>query len=139
MKNFKIIILSILCFAFTACDLDEDPIFLDGNAVYSDINIAKGALDGIYQALTSYGAQEQRIFVVNGFSGLFTTGKNGGNNVINVNNANLYSLKPTYDIDSQNTWSGLYAAIARCNGAIENVATVADLSLIHISEPTRPY
>ena len=32
MKNFKIIILSILCFAFTACDLDEDPIFLDGNA-----------------------------------------------------------------------------------------------------------
>ena len=43
MKNFKIIILSILCFAFTACDLDEDPIFLDGNAVYTDINIAKGA------------------------------------------------------------------------------------------------
>lgn len=126
MKNFKIIILSILCFAFTACDLDEDPIFLDGNAVYSDINIAKGALDGIYQALTSYGAQEQRIFVVNGFSGLFTTGKNGGNNVNNVNNANLYSLKPTYDIDSQNTWSGLYAAIARCNGAIDNVVTVAE-------------
>ena len=44
----------------------------------------------------------------------------------NVNNANLYSLKPTYDIDSQNTWSGLYAAIARCNGAIETLLLVAE-------------
>ena len=45
-----------------SCDLDEDPIFLDSQAVYTDINVAKGALDGIYQGLTSYGAQEQRLF-----------------------------------------------------------------------------
>ena len=50
MKNFKIILLSIIGLFVTSCDLDEDPIFLDSNAVYSDISVAKGALDGIYQA-----------------------------------------------------------------------------------------
>ena len=63
-----------------SCDLDEDPIFLDSEAVYTDINVAKGALDGIYQALTSYKHRE-RIFAIR-FSGLFA-GKNGGNNVTN--------------------------------------------------------
>ena len=47
-----------------SCDLDEDPIFLDSQAVYTDINVAKGALDGIYQGLTSYGAQEQRLLLL---------------------------------------------------------------------------
>ena len=64
MKIFKIIILSILCFAFTACDLDEDPIFLDGNAVYSDINIAKGALDGIYQAIDKLRGLKSKGFLL---------------------------------------------------------------------------
>ena len=86
MKNFKIILLSIIGLFVTSCDLDEDPIFLDSNAVYSDISVAKGALDGIYQALTSYNAQERSIFAINGFSGLFAAGKNGGNNVNNINN-----------------------------------------------------
>jgi len=67
-------------------------------------------------------AMEQRIFVVNGFSGLFVTKKNG-NNANNVNNINLFSLKPTYDRDSQNMWQGMYAAIGRCNGAIANITT----------------
>ena len=65
---------------------------------------------------------EQRIFVLNGFSGLFVTKKNGNNNN-NVNNINLFSLKPTYDRDSQNMWQGMYAAIGRCNGAIANITT----------------
>ena len=88
MKNFKIILLAIIGILSMSCDLDEDPIFLDSQAVYTDINVAKGALDGIYQGLTSYGAQEQRLFALAGYSGLFVTGKNGGNNVNNVNNAN---------------------------------------------------
>ena len=128
MKNFKIILLAIIGILSMSCDLDEDPIFLDSQAVYTDINVAKGALDGIYQGLTSYGAQEQRLFALAGYSGLFVTGKNGGNNVNNVNNANLFSLKPTYDIDSENMWGGLYRVIARCNGAIENVSTVLEPS-----------
>ena len=128
MKNFKLILLVVTGFLAMSCDLDEDPIFLDSEAVYTDINVAKGALDGIYQALTSYNAQERRIFAINGFSGLFTAGKNGGNNVNNINNANLFSLKPTYDADSEAMWGGLYAVIARCNGAIQNVATVLEPS-----------
>lgn len=122
MKNLKIILLTFIGLTFYTCDIEEDPIFLDAEATYADLQVARGALDGIYQQLSSYMAMEQRIFVLNGFSGLFVTKKNGNNNN-NVNNINLFSLKPTYDIDSQNMWQGMYAAIGRCNGAIANITT----------------
>lgn len=122
MKNLKIILLTFIGLTFYTCDLEEDPIFLDAEATYADLQVARGALDGIYQQLSSYMAMEQRIFVLNGFSGLFVTKKNGNNNN-NVNNINLFSLKPTYDRDSQNMWQGMYAAIGRCNGAIANITT----------------
>jgi len=123
MKNFKIILLMFIGFTFYTCDLDEDPIFLDAEATYADLEVARAALDGIYQSLSTYNAMEQRIFAVNGFSGLFVTKKNG-NNANNVNNINLFSLKPTYDRDTQNMWAGIYKAIGRCNGAITNIITV---------------
>ena len=122
MKNLKIILLTFIGLTFYTCDLEEDPIFLDAEATYADLQVARGALDGIYQQLSSYMAMEQRIFVLNGFSGLFVTKKNGNSNN-NVNNINLFSLKPTYDRDSQNMWQGMYAAIGRCNGAIANITT----------------
>ena len=122
MKNYKIILLTFIGLTFFNCDLDENPIFLDAKATYSDLEIARGALDGIYQSMSVYGAQEQRIFAVNGFSGLFVTRKNG-NNSKNVNNINLFSLKPTYDRDSDAMWRSLYAAIGRANGAIANINT----------------
>ena len=123
MKNFKIILLTFIGFTLYTCDLDEDPIFLDAEATYADLEVARAALDGIYQSLSTYNAMEQRIFAVNGFSGLFVTKKNG-NNANNVNNINLFSLKPTYDRDAQNMWAGIYKAIGRCNGAITNIITV---------------
>lgn len=122
MKNFKIILLTITASLVYSCDIDEDPIFLDPTATYTDISIASGALDGIYQGLTTYNSMEQRIFAINGFSGFFTTGKQG-NNINNVNNQNLFSLKPAYDRDSENMWQGIYAVIGRCNGAINNITT----------------
>jgi len=122
MKNFKIILLTFIGFTLYTCDLDEDPIFLDAEATYADLEVARAALDGIYQSLSTYNAMEQRIFAVNGFSGLFVTKKNG-NNANNVNNINLFSLKPTYDRDAQNMWAGIYNAIGRCNGAITNITT----------------
>ena len=122
MKNFKIILLTFIGFTLYTCDLDEDPIFLDAEATYADLEVARAALDGIYQSLSTYNAMEQRIFAVNGFSGLFVTKKNG-NNANNVNNINLFSLKPTYDRDTQNMWAGIYNAIGRCNGAITNITT----------------
>jgi len=129
MKNFKIKLLSIVALFTLSCDLDEDPIFLDSNAVYTDIDVAKAALDGIYQSVTSYNAQELRIWVEHGYSGLFLTNKNaGGNGVNSINNQTLYSLKPAYDEPSSKMWGGLYSVIARCNGAIQNITTVSDPS-----------
>ena len=125
MKNLKITLLIIIGLFISSCDLDEDPIFLDSNAVYTDISVAKAALDGIYQSVTSYNAQELRIWVEHGFSGLFITNKNaGGNGANSINNQTLYSLKPAYDAPSSNLWGGLYSVIARCNGAIHNVSVV---------------
>ena len=117
---------------YLSCDLDESPIFLDSN-IYTDPNTAAAARDGAYEALTNYNAQERRFFVVNGFSGLFGTGKNG-NNVNNVNNANLYSLKPTLDADSAFLWQGLYSAIARSNAIIAFVTTNDNDSLDPIND-----
>jgi len=122
MKNFKIILLTIIGILAYSCDIDEDPISFDSGETYSNLRIATGALDGIYQGLTTYGAMEQRIFAINGFSGFFATGKQG-NNINNVNNQNLFSLKPAYDRDSENMWRGIYAVIGRCNGAINNITT----------------
>lgn len=123
MKNFKIILFSVFIITTNSCNLDEDPIFLD-ETLYDSPQSAIAALNGIYESLTSYGAQEQRIFVVNGYSGMFTTGKQG-NRVNNINNNTLFSLKPVYDRDSESMWGALYTSIARCNTAIANIATVA--------------
>ena len=131
MKNFKIILLTLIGVLVYSCDIDEEPIFLDSAATYGDLEIATGALDGIYQGLTAYGAQEQRIYALNGFSGFFTTGRGGGNNVNNTNNQTLFSLKPVYDIDSENMWIAIYSVIGRCNGAINNITTVASTSDIN--------
>lgn len=122
MKIWNIYILIILGISINSCDLTENPPFLD-NTVYDNPQSARAALDGFYQSLTTYGAQEQRLFALNGFSGLFVTRKNGGNNRNNVNNANLFSLKPIQDRDSENMWGGIYQAIARCNSAIQNTTT----------------
>lgn len=122
MKNIKIIILLGIALVLNSCNLDENPPFLD-DSIYDSPQSARAALDGLYEALTTYNSQERRLFVINGFSGLFVTRKNGGNNVNNVNNANLFSLKPIYDIDSESVWGGMYQAIARSNSAIQNITT----------------
>ena len=129
---FKVLFFLTVSGLYFSCDLDESPIFLD-STIYTDPSTAAAARDGVYEALTTYNAQERRYFVVNGFSGLFGTGKNG-NRVNNVNNANLYSLKPTYDGDSAALWQGLYSAIARSNAIIAFVTTNDSDSLDPIND-----
>ncbi|MEK9603093.1 MAG: RagB/SusD family nutrient uptake outer membrane protein [Flavobacteriaceae bacterium] len=137
MKNYKIILLMIFGLFTVSCDLDEDPIFLDVS-MYENPESASAAIDGIYQSLTTYNTQERRYFVVNGFSGFFTTGKNGNNNK-NINNVNLFSLKPVYDADSEAVWGGLYQAIAQANSAIKNLkvaespSTTSELQLADLA------
>ena len=93
MKNLKIILLTFIGLTFYTCDLEEDPIFLDAEATYADLQVARGALDGIYQQLSSYMAMEQRIFVLNGFSGLFVTKKNG-----NIDSSNHQKILKTTNL-----------------------------------------
>ncbi len=119
MKDLKILFLFALAY-FSSCDLDEDPPFLD-TSVYSDPEIVVSTLDGIYAALTTYNAQERRLFVINGYSGFFNTRKQGGN-INNPNNKNLFSLKPRQnEADVAAMWAGLYTVISRANAAIANV------------------
>ncbi|MGB1393770.1 MAG: RagB/SusD family nutrient uptake outer membrane protein [Flavobacteriaceae bacterium] len=119
MKDLKILFLFALAI-FSSCDLDEDPPFLD-DSVYSDPEIVVSTLDGIYAALTTYNAQERRLFVINGYSGFFNTRKQGGN-INNPNNQNLFSLKPRpNEADVAALWAGLYTGISRANAAISNV------------------
>ena len=121
MKDLKILFVFALAI-FSSCDLDEDPPFLD-ESVYSDPEVVVSTLDGIYAALTTYNAQERRLFVINGYSGFFNTRKQGGN-INNPNNKNLFSLKPRpNEADVAAMWAGLYTTIARANAAIANVPT----------------
>ena len=124
MKNFKIPFLAILILLSSSCELDEVAPFLD-RTVYDDPETAKASAKGIYAGLTAYNAKERGVYVINGFSGLFITGKQG-QRITNPNNANLFSLNPTYDNDSEAMWSEYYAVISRCNGAIQYTTTGND-------------
>ena len=140
IKSLRLVLLSFFFTVFSSCELDEVAPFLD-KSIYNDIETAKAATKGIYAGLTSYNAKERGIYVINGFSGLFTSGKNG-QTITNPNASNLFSLKPIYDADSEAMWGAYYSVISRCNGLIENVNIGSSpsndnlvghaLSLIHI-------
>ena len=123
MEKFQTYSLKIVSFVtiitfFISCDLDEYPPFMD-NTLYSDPQSAEAARDGIYAAFTHYNAMEQRMFVENGYSGLFTT-RRGGNKLSSVWMNGVMKLKPNENVDNQNTWIGLYRIISRANAAIDN-------------------
>ena len=122
-KLFTLISVGVL---LLSCDLDENPPFLDDPvSLYNDVTSSEYARDGIYAAFTHYNAMEQRLFVENGYSGLFTT-RRGGNKLSSVWMNGVMKLNPNENVDNQNTWIGLYRIVSRANAAIEN------LSLIHI-------
>ncbi|MEO1451873.1 MAG: hypothetical protein AAFV07_20245, partial [Bacteroidota bacterium] len=102
MKTIKICALLVIACLLQACDLNENPPFLD-TSIYSSPQSSRAALDGIYQALTNYNSQERRYIVASGFSGLFVT-RSGGANVNNINNTTLYALKPVSNNDFQELW-----------------------------------
>lgn len=119
MKNLKLLLFTFILI-FSSCDLDEDPPYLDEGA-YNNTNSVLGTLDGIYAGLANYDAQERRLYVLNGFSGFFNSRRQGAN-INNVNNSNLFSLKPNAnDNDATQLWAGYYRAIARANTLIANV------------------
>ena len=115
-----------VCLLFTStlllvsCNLEEDPPFLDVS-LYNKPQEAEAARDGIYAALTHYNAQEQRMFVENGFSGLMVT-RRGGNKLTSVWMNNVMKLNPAENVDTQNSWIGLYRLVSRANAAISNAS-----------------
>ena len=116
----------LVCLLFTStillfsCKLEEDPPFLD-STLYNNAQSAEAARDGIYAALTHYNAQEQRMFVENGFSGLMVT-RRGGNKLTSVWMNNVMKLNPSENVDTQNSWIGLYRLVSRANAAISNAS-----------------
>ena len=122
-SSYIISFFSIVVFLIS-CDLDEDPPFMD-NTLYNDPQSAEAARDGIYSGFTHYNAMEQRMFVENGYSGLFTT-RRGGNKLSSVWMNGVMKLNPDDNVDNQNTWIGLYRIIARANAAIDNSTTDPD-------------
>ena len=71
MKIFRLVLLSLSLILASSCELEEVAPFLD-KTIYNDIETAKAAAKGIYAGLTIYNAKERGIYVINGFSGLFT-------------------------------------------------------------------
>ena len=101
-----------------SCNLEEDPPFLD-STMYDNALSAEAARDGIYAAYATYNNQEQRMFVENGYSGLMVT-RRGGNKLTSVWMNNVMKLNPNENVDTQNTWIGLYRLVSRSNAAISN-------------------
>ena len=131
----------LVCLLFTStlllvsCNLEEDPPFLDVS-LYNKPQEAEAARDGIYAALTHYQGQEQRMFVENGFSGLMVT-RRGGNKLTSVWMNNVMKLNPAENVDTQNTWIGLYRIISRSNAVISNTsydASSTDADQIRIND-----
>jgi len=114
----------LVCILFTStlllvsCNLEEDPPFLD-STMYDNALSAEAARDGIYAAYATYNNQEQRMFVENGYSGLMVT-RRGGNKLTSVWMNNVMKLNPNENVDTQNTWIGLYRLVSRSNAAISN-------------------
>ena len=94
-SSYLISFFSIVVFLIS-CDLDEDPPFMD-NTLYNDPQSAEAARDGIYSGFTHYNAMEQRMFVENGYSGLFTT-RRGGNKLSSVWMNGVMKLNPNDNV-----------------------------------------
>ena len=127
LRKFRLKHIAVLvCLLFTStillvsCNLGEDPPFLD-STLYNNAQSAEAARDGIYAAYATYYNQEQRMFVENGFSGLMVT-RRGGNKLTSVWMNNVMKLNPSENVDTQNTWIGLYRLVSRANAAISNAS-----------------
>lgn len=119
MKPLKYLYL-ILFLVAVSCDLKEDDLpFLD-ETVFLDPAGAEAVRDGIYQSLTTYNAQERRIYVENLSGGLMYTSKGG--NVNAADQSSLNSMKVGYNPDAEAMWEGLYNAVHRSNKAINNIS-----------------
>lgn len=107
-----------------ACDLDENPPSLSRESVYSNLNNAKGALDGTYAGVAAYHYYGNTFhFVANCHSGFFVSGR--GNSATATDNVTIAALQLTNGYnDLENVWEAIYQAIARSNEIIDQLDAV---------------
>ena len=118
MKNlYKLIILTIFSsILYVSCDLEENPPFLAENNVYTSVDGASAALNGIYSSLANFSYYSADFHHATLYmSGLFVTKKPTDKNTIG-------SLSPEPSMNyTTNLWRVSYQTIARTNDMIANV------------------
>ena len=123
MKNiYKIFTLTLFCsLLFIACDLEEDPPFLAEDNVYTTVDGANAALNGIFSSMASfnyYSADYHHSTLY--MSGLFVTKRASDKTTIGA-----LSPEPSQNYTT-NVWKQMYKTIARANDMIANVPADTD-------------
>lgn len=121
-KLYKTLIVTIFCSLLViSCDLEENPPFLAEDNVYTTVDGANAALNGIYSSLINfsyYSADYHHATLY--MSGLFVTKKASDKNTIG-------SLAPEPSMNyTTNLWRTMYQTIARANDMIGNVPNNSD-------------
>ena len=96
-----------------SCSVEENPNFLNSENLFSDVDGAQIALNGVYAGLASHGYYASEYFhALNWTSGMYNTNKQGSLK-------DIVALNPSpNDKNIGNLWGGLYLTISRANNVI---------------------
>lgn len=119
MKKIKFISLFLATMAFTACSLDENPLYSVNNVTaFSSEKTANIALMGCYGYLATTSAHGQQIpQIMVGYSGLAWVQAGGSN----ADLGNTLIASPSDD-QIKSAWAAWYKVIGECNVFIKSVA-----------------
>ncbi len=115
---YKFLILTIISsISFVGCSLEETPPFLASDNIYSSVEGAETALNGVYSNMTNhffYGADYHHLTAFT--SGFFTSGKSSDRNSVAAMNP---FISQNY---VNNLWEFSYKTISRANDVISNIS-----------------
>uniref|UniRef100_UPI003217AA23 RagB/SusD family nutrient uptake outer membrane protein n=1 Tax=uncultured Draconibacterium sp. TaxID=1573823 RepID=UPI003217AA23 len=123
MKN-KIILFTILLALLTGCDdiLDKTPYTsVPDFEMFSDIEGAQGALNGIYNSMTSYDYYGRLIYAYEGCKGPDFFVEDTGNRFQLENGYRETSVSGGY---ASAAWDQIYSTIFLCNNLLANVTLI---------------
>lgn len=120
MKNiYKTLVLALFTsLIYTSCDLEENPPFLAEDNVYSSVDGANAALNGIYTSMANFNYYSADFHHTTLYmSGLVVPKKTSDRTTIGELSPLVSQNYPT------NLWRRVYQTIARANDMIANVPT----------------
>ena len=106
----------VLALTFVSCDLEETPPFLADSNVYSSVDGATAALNGIYSSFANFNYYSADFH----HSTLYMSGLFVVKTPTDVNSIGKLSPEPSINYTT-NLWRASYEAIARANDLIKNV------------------